>query len=98
MSSDVDVIVLGSGNAGFAAVGAAHNAGKSAVIVESRDIGIGMFKSLVFGILVVTIACNTGLNDRGGAEGVGLATTRSVVLSLLAVFVANAALTTLFFF
>ena len=39
MSSEVDVIVLGSGNAGFAAVGAAHNAGKSALIVESRDIG-----------------------------------------------------------
>ncbi len=39
MPSEVDVIVLGSGNAGFAAVGAAHNAGKSAVIVESRDIG-----------------------------------------------------------
>ena len=39
MSSDVNVIVLGAGNAGFAAVGAAHNAGKSAVIVESRDIG-----------------------------------------------------------
>ena len=32
------------------------------------------------------------------AEGVGLATTRSVVLSLLTVFVANAALTALFFF
>ena len=39
MSSEVDVIVLGSGNAGFAAIGAAHNAGKSAVMVESRDIG-----------------------------------------------------------
>ena len=39
MSSEVDVIVLGSGNAGFAAIGAAHIAGKSAVMVESRDIG-----------------------------------------------------------
>ena len=50
------------------------------------------------GVLVITIACNTGMNVRGGAEGVGLATTRSVVLSLLAVFVANAILTALFFF
>lgn len=39
MSLEVDVIVLGSGNAGFAAIGAAHNAGKSAVMVESRDVG-----------------------------------------------------------
>jgi phospholipid/cholesterol/gamma-HCH transport system permease protein len=66
--------------------------------VSPRDLFIGMFKSTVFGILVITIACNTGLNVHGGAEGVGLATTRSVVLSLLAVFIANAALTAVFFF
>ena len=66
--------------------------------VTPRDLFIGMFKSLTFGILVITIACDTGLSVRGGAEGVGLATTRSVVLSLLAVFIANAALTALFFF
>jgi len=67
-------------------------------MIEVRDIGIGLIKSVVFGVLVVTIACHTGLNVRGGAEGVGLATTRSVVVSLLAVFVANAVLTALFFF
>ncbi|MEM9282455.1 MAG: ABC transporter permease [Verrucomicrobiota bacterium] len=62
------------------------------------DLWISMAKSLVFGFLIITIACNTGMNVRGGAEGVGLATTRSVVLSLLAVFIANAILTALFFF
>ncbi len=66
--------------------------------VTPHDLFIGMFKSVIFGILVITIACNTGLSVRGGAEGVGLATTRSVVLSLLAVFLANAALTAVFFF
>lgn len=66
--------------------------------VELRDVGVGMLKSCVFGVLVVTIACSIGLNVRGGAEGVGLATTRSVVVSLLGVFVANAILTALFFF
>jgi len=66
--------------------------------VEVRDLWIGIFKSFVFGVLVITIACNTGLNVRGGAEGVGLATTRSVVVSLFAVFVANAVLTAVFFF
>ncbi len=63
-----------------------------------KDIWIGILKSVIFGVLVVTIACNSGLNVRGGAEGVGQATTGSVVLSLLAVFVANAILTALFFF
>lgn len=66
--------------------------------VELRDVGIGMLKSGVFGVLIITIACSIGLNVSGGAEGVGLATTRSVVVSLLAVFIANAALTALFFF
>jgi len=66
--------------------------------VAIRDLGIGLFKSLVFGVLVITIACHIGLNVGGGAEGVGLATTRSVVVSLLSIFVANAVLTALFFF
>ncbi|MEM7696823.1 MAG: ABC transporter permease [Verrucomicrobiota bacterium] len=62
------------------------------------DLVICLLKSGVFGLLIVTIACTIGINVRGGAEGVGLATTRSVVLSLLAVFVANAIMTALFFF
>jgi phospholipid/cholesterol/gamma-HCH transport system permease protein len=47
---------------------------------------------------VVTIACHTGLKVEGGAEGVGLATTQSVVYSLLAILMANAVLTGFFFF
>lgn len=66
--------------------------------VELRDVGIGLLKSGVFGVLIITIACSIGLNVSGGAEGVGLATTRSVVVSLLSVFIANAVLTAVFFF
>jgi phospholipid/cholesterol/gamma-HCH transport system permease protein len=66
--------------------------------IELSDVGISMLKSGVFGMLVVTIACSIGLNVSGGAEGVGLATTRSVVVSLMSVFIANAVLTALFFF
>jgi phospholipid/cholesterol/gamma-HCH transport system permease protein len=66
--------------------------------VALSDIGIGLLKSGVFGVLIVTIACSIGLNVSGGAEGVGLATTRSVGVSLLSVFIANALLTALFFF
>jgi phospholipid/cholesterol/gamma-HCH transport system permease protein len=66
--------------------------------VNLEDLGVCVSKSLVFGFLIVTISCHTGLNVRGGAEGVGLATTRSVVLSLFAVFIANALVTTIFYF
>lgn len=62
------------------------------------DLYTGMIKSVVFAWLVVTIACHMGLTVEGGAEGVGQATTGSVVWSLLVVLVANALLTALFFF
>jgi phospholipid/cholesterol/gamma-HCH transport system permease protein len=65
---------------------------------QLADLYTGLLKSLVFGWLVVTIACHTGLEVEGGAEGVGTATTASVVYSVLAVLIANAILTSFFFF
>jgi len=62
------------------------------------DLYSGLCKSVVFAWLIVTIACDTGLNVDGGAEGVGIATTRSVVQSLLAILLANAIMTAIFFF
>lgn len=58
----------------------------------------GLVKSLVFAWLIITIACHAGLHVEGGAEGVGLATTSSVVISILTMLVANAILTAMFFF
>lgn len=62
------------------------------------DLYTGMIKSVVFAWLIITIACHMGLNVEGGAEGVGQATTGSVVWSLLVMLIANAVLTSLFFF
>jgi phospholipid/cholesterol/gamma-HCH transport system permease protein len=61
------------------------------------DLYSGLIKSFVFAWLVVTIACNRGLGVEGGAEGVGTATTGSVVSSLLTMLIANALLTAVFF-
>ncbi len=44
------------------------------------DCFIGIFKSLVFGILTVTICCYKGMKTEGGAQGVGDSTTSSVVI------------------
>jgi phospholipid/cholesterol/gamma-HCH transport system permease protein len=71
---------------------------RSIEAAKLSDLYSGLFKSFVFAWLIITIACDTGLNVEGGAEGVGLATTHSVVNSLLAVLSANAVLTSLFFF
>ena len=62
------------------------------------DLYSGIVKSVVFAWLIITIACQAGLNVTGGAEGVGQATTSSVVTSILAMLVANAILTAAFFF
>lgn len=62
------------------------------------DFYVGLIKSVVFAWLVATIACHVGMQVRGGAEGVGNATTGSVVWSLLIVLIANAILTGFFFF
>jgi len=61
------------------------------------DLYSGVVKSFVFAWLIITISCQAGLEVTGGAEGVGQATTSSVVTSILAMLVANAILTAFFF-
>jgi phospholipid/cholesterol/gamma-HCH transport system permease protein len=65
--------------------------------VDLVDLWSGMLKSLVFAWLIIGIACETGLSVRGGAEGVGMATTQSVVKAIIAMLIANALLTAGFF-
>jgi phospholipid/cholesterol/gamma-HCH transport system permease protein len=50
-----------------------------------RDIVTGVIKSFLFGLLIGAIACYRGLNVKGGAAGVGSATTSSVVTAITAV-------------
>lgn len=49
----------------------------------------GLLKPFVFGALVTMIACYTGLNTGGGAEGVGAAAKRAVVLSSVLVLMCD---------
>jgi phospholipid/cholesterol/gamma-HCH transport system permease protein len=50
-----------------------------------RDIITGVFKSFLFGLLIGAIACYRGLSVKGGAAGVGNATTSSVVTAITSV-------------
>jgi len=61
--------------------------------LEIIDVLTGVIKSFVFGILIVTISCYYAFEVEGGSEGVGKATTNSVVMSVVAIIVANAVLT-----
>src|ERR1700674_3630283 len=50
-----------------------------------RDLITGVFKSFMFGLLIAGIACYRGLSVKGGAAGVGTATTSSVVTAIATV-------------
>ena len=50
-----------------------------------NDIVIGFFKAAFFGLVIGLIACFKGLTVQGGAEGVGRATTGSVVIAITSV-------------
>ena len=53
----------------------------------------GLVKAVVFGTVLTLIACNQGYNAGGGAKGVGVATTRSVVGSFVTILVLDYFLT-----
>ncbi len=63
-----------------------------------KDIYTGFIKSFVFAMIIALIGCHEGLNTKGGAEGVGRATTRSVVISFILIILADCVLTALFYF
>lgn len=65
--------------------------------LDLEDIYIGLLKACVFGMIIAIIGCYQGFNTQGGAEGVGKATTRAVVMSSLLILVANYFITALFF-
>ena len=50
-----------------------------------KDIVAGIFKSVFFGLIIALVACYAGLTVKGGAAGVGTATTSSVVTSITTV-------------
>jgi phospholipid/cholesterol/gamma-HCH transport system permease protein len=61
--------------------------GQIQAFLSTMDIWVGFWKSLVFGVLVTWVACYKGFYVGHGAEGVGRATTESVVLASVLIFV-----------
>jgi phospholipid/cholesterol/gamma-HCH transport system permease protein len=61
------------------------------------DIVSGVGKSFFFAFFITVIGCYNGLHARGGADGVGRATTNTVVLAAILVLVSDFFLTKLFY-
>lgn len=62
-----------------------------------RDYFTGLSKAVVFGVIVSLLACFEGLNVKGGAEGVGRATTTTVVKSIVSLIGADVIFTAAFY-
>ncbi len=65
--------------------------------LETQDVVSGLVKAAVFGFLLTLMGCYHGYRSRGGAQGVGAATTRAVVSASILILIANYVVTELFF-
>ena len=65
--------------------------------LETMDVVSGLVKASVFGFIVALMGCYHGYHSRGGAEGVGQATTYAVVSSSILILLTNYMLTEAFF-
>jgi len=63
-----------------------------------KDIYTGLIKSFFFGVIICIVACYEGMKTEGGAEGVGHATTSSVVVSFILIIASDCFFTALFYF
>lgn len=55
--------------------------------VENKDLYVGLFKALLFGMIIATVACHQGFSATEGAVGVGQATRRTVIIAFLSILV-----------
>lgn len=65
--------------------------------LETLDVVSGLVKAAVFGFIITLMGCYHGYNSKGGAQGVGAATTNAVVSASILILVSNYLITAIFF-
>ncbi|MFH0839069.1 MAG: ABC transporter permease [Candidatus Omnitrophota bacterium] len=63
-----------------------------------KDLFSGLFKSVVFAMIIAIVGCYEGFRTEGGAEGVGRSTTLSVVFAFILIIAADCLFTAIFYF
>jgi phospholipid/cholesterol/gamma-HCH transport system permease protein len=71
--------------------------GEMANYLDMKDVAVGIYKSLSFGVVVTWVCCYKGFHSGFGAEGVSKATTQAVVLSSVLVLFWDYVMTSAFF-
>jgi phospholipid/cholesterol/gamma-HCH transport system permease protein len=67
------------------------------MMAVTKDLYVGLLKSVVFGFLVGVVSVSEGLGTTRGATGVGKATQRAVIVSFLAILVSGYMVTRMFY-
>ena len=65
--------------------------------LEFYDVFSGLVKAAVFGFIIAIMGCYNGFHSKGGAQGVGAATTNAVVSASILLLLSNYLITELFF-
>lgn len=95
-----DVIgILGGYMVGVLQFGIQHRIyiNKTLDFLSAHDIICGLIKTIFFGAMIIVVSCYKGFTTSGGAEGVGKATTSSVVISIVLILVMDYFLTVVLF-
>jgi phospholipid/cholesterol/gamma-HCH transport system permease protein len=82
----------------FLGVSPAQYLGRTFAAVKVQDFATGLVKAGVFGGIISSLACYLGLGVTGGAQGVGVATTRTVVLTIVALIAVDLMFTAVFYY
>jgi phospholipid/cholesterol/gamma-HCH transport system permease protein len=86
--------IVGTGSLGFNSYAYLKN---TADFLTFNDVFSGLVKAAVFGFIIALMGCYHGFHSKGGAQGVGRATTNAVVSSAILILAANFLLTSLLF-
>ena len=65
---------------------------------QMGDLLQGMLKTFFFAVMIVLVGCHNGLRVRGGSRGVGLMTTRSVVMDIFFIIVIDMVFAAIFYY
>jgi len=71
--------------------------GQTADYLHAIDVESGLIKAAVFGFIIALMGCYHGYHSQGGAQGVGAATTYSVVSASILILLFDSALTSVLF-
>jgi phospholipid/cholesterol/gamma-HCH transport system permease protein len=66
-------------------------------LLEAKDVITGLIKSCIFGFIITLMGCYHGYRSKGGANGVGIATTNAVVTASMLILFSNYFATEFFF-